>query len=129
MSVFDRDHHKTEKRWNDLVIKKLDDNMNWIPRYDMAPTELSRWEVVWRRNFTFKEGGVRAEIGVYRDGFHITLKSPTTAHLSTENALGLSKKVFGEINRYTGWTPTIEKVAPMANAMVKEIKDYFKSLE
>lgn len=129
VSVFDKDHHKTEARWNNLIIKKLDDKLNWIPHYDMAPTELSRWEVIWRRSFTFREGSVRAEIGLYRDGFHITVKSPTTAHLSTQHAFGLSEKIFGEINRYTGWTPTIEKVAPMANAIVKDIKDYFESLK
>ena len=127
--AWDKDHNETEARWDRLIRSKLDDTRSWQPRFTKTPTELSRWDVTLNKYMTFKQGSVSVAIGLYRDGFHVTVGSTTTAHLSTEHTFGMQEKVFGEINRYTGWTPTTEKVVPMANAIVEEIYEYFKSLK
>jgi hypothetical protein len=108
--------------WEEIIYDKLDDKGMWTFSTNNTPTELSPYSIhlSTRRKMSECPGHVFIEIGLYRDGFHIKFDSEGTSRID------MSKAVFDDPNRNNLWTQEAERVAPMANDLVKRIEKYCK---
>lgn len=61
---------------------------------------------------------IMLNIGVFRDGWHISLKSINHSEFFPE----ISEKVFGDKNRRTAWTQQTSLVVPMTVELIEELR-------
>lgn len=110
--------------WAEHILDKLDSPSLWTLKKSEHRTQIANKhiELTTRRRFgrfaTFT-------IGLFRDGFHVNVSGDIDFMPSSElNKFRID--VFGEPNRSGGWTQEIAKVAPMANAIVKDVTKFLK---
>ncbi|MFW6002716.1 MAG: hypothetical protein ACOCQD_05185 [archaeon] len=58
------------------------------------------------------------QIGIYRDGWHIKIKSINYREFFPE----ISEKIFGDKNRKEAWTQQTSLVIPMTIKLIKELR-------
>lgn len=115
--VFEKEEDIVE-RWDKDIKLKLDGyTTEWILKINRHKTNYSKLSITLARTF-YNEHQIytNLEIGLYRDGFHITLVDL--------NDTELRKYLFGDINRSTAWTQEVAKVALIANEITTEIKKF-----
>ena len=125
--AFDDNISESNTRWDRLIRNKLSSSESWSAYHTNQKTKLSKWSISFVREMKFKLGAIVFKIELFRDGFHISIRQSTALRLPNYIIYNLRKKIFGDRNRSSGWTPTIEKVALMANAIVEEVKEYLES--
>lgn len=111
------------KRWDEDIKFKLDNDYKWTlsanyhsTLYTKQSLELIQsfyYNQRYNLNFGHKLGVLR--IGMYADGFHISLDT---------DDIDLRDYVFEGINQSSGWTKEVAKVAPIANEIVKKINEF-----
>jgi len=74
------------------------------------------------RGLKFGKHNLTTTIGIYRDGFHLSIRNIDYL----KNSEKLLQYVFGDLNSTIGWTQEIEKVAPMMNSIIKDIEQFFQ---
>lgn len=60
------------------------------------------------------------EIGIYRDGWHIKIKSINYSEIFPK----ISERVFGDKNRREVWTQQTSLVVPMTIELIKELRKH-----
>lgn len=112
--------------WDRHIIKDMPGGpAHWTANYIPHATNLSKYSVVWKNKRRFPRGVIGFELGLYRDGFHITFKDSDSS-ISSEDRFKLSKYLFDDANRTQLWTQDYTKVAPMANELFDRIDEYYR---
>jgi len=120
------DANEHMKLWEKEIVSKLDQPERWTASINPFKTELSKYLINYKTDRKYPNGSLTIKMGLYRDGFHITVGSSLTVGMLHKDRFKLAKAIFGEINRNTLWTQEIAKVAPMANELLKRIEEYYK---
>jgi len=123
------DKKQTEARWGKDIIRRMSRLL--FESIFHPKTDYSNFSVVWKAKAYVHVGEesrptryIRFDIGMYHDGFHITVD---LNDLPRDVEVALKKKVFGDINRSSGFTKEIAKVAPIANDMFEYILDFLEN--
>lgn len=113
------------KLWEKIILEKLDEPARWTLFQNKIKTDFGSNHVELKSTRRFGKRIVGFEIGLYRDGFHLSL-TREEYNISIKERSNLLKRLFGDINLTSGWTQEAEKVAPMMNSIVKEVSEFFK---
>jgi hypothetical protein len=104
--------------WDSTIRENLDSPGKWTVSTNLNLTELSPYSIHYETTRRFNSEAIKIKIGLYRDGFHITM-----------NGYGdLRKHLFNDVNQYGLWTQEAAKVAPMTNELLKKIEAYYFKL-
>jgi hypothetical protein len=120
MDIFDSDEDCIS-RWKKDIKEKLDSS--WEIYIRDRKTEISNKDVYVRKYISTNPGTLaNIEINMYRDGFHISVSTSPYSIISKMN-----KFVFGDVNLNQGFTKEIALVPKIANAIVKDVDEFYKN--
>jgi len=112
--------------WDKEIVKDLPGgSASWTASLGPYPTNLSRYAITYSTTRRYLVGLLTFEIGIYRDGFHISMKTSGHGAMSNKDQFDLSEAIFGDPNRTSLWTQEIAKVAPMTNELLKKIEEHY----
>ena len=114
--------------WDRHIIKDLPGGPAfWSASFNPHDTELSKYSIVWKSKKGFGPGLLEFEIGLYRDGFHIRMRSSNINGIPSDRYKELKKDLFdGDINRDVLWTQDYTIVASMVNELFDRINEHFR---
>ena len=112
--------------WDRHIIKDMPGGpAQWKASFTPHATNLSKYSVTWKNKKRFPRGVIAFELGLYRDGFHISFKDSDSS-ISGEDRFKLSKYLFDDVNRTQLWTQDYTEVAPIANELFDRIEEFYR---